>query len=308
MLVRPLGEESLGVRSMSIYVEAKGLKIIIDPGASLAPFRFGLPPHPREFEALRRFRERLYDIVGKVDYLFISHYHRDHFTPPYQGLYMGTGPRDYEIVYGGKVVFAKDYSSVNPSQRIRGIGLFKAVKGIVREWIPCDGKVIEINGTRLVFSKPIPHGKEGSRTGYVVGLAIIDDDDSLAYVPDVQGPLPREAVEFIKAAKARTVIVGGFPAYLMGRVYNEDDLERSKANLVEIWNSVKPGRLIVAHHLLRVVNWRDYIPRGIEAQTYASMLGLSEDLLEARRRELYQVENPGKDYVERFRRVKVEED
>src|SRR5436853_585901 len=44
MRVIPLAAESLGVRSMATYVEAGDLGILIDPGATLAPTRWGLPP------------------------------------------------------------------------------------------------------------------------------------------------------------------------------------------------------------------------------------------------------------------------
>src|SRR2546426_11323170 len=42
--VIPLAAESLGVRSMATYVEAGGLGILIDPRATPAPARWGLPP------------------------------------------------------------------------------------------------------------------------------------------------------------------------------------------------------------------------------------------------------------------------
>src|SRR2546430_9453230 len=52
--VIPLAAESLGVRSMATYVEAGDLGILIDPGATLAPTRWGLPPAEAEGQALRR--------------------------------------------------------------------------------------------------------------------------------------------------------------------------------------------------------------------------------------------------------------
>jgi len=39
----PLAFESFGVRSMATYVETDQ-KILIDPGTSLGPKRFGFPP------------------------------------------------------------------------------------------------------------------------------------------------------------------------------------------------------------------------------------------------------------------------
>src|SRR2546421_637024 len=48
MRVIPLAAESLGVRSMATYVEAGDLRILIDPGATLPPTRWGLPPAQAE--------------------------------------------------------------------------------------------------------------------------------------------------------------------------------------------------------------------------------------------------------------------
>ena len=48
--VIPLAAESLGVRSMATYVEVGGLGILIDPGATLAPTRWGLPPAEEEWQ------------------------------------------------------------------------------------------------------------------------------------------------------------------------------------------------------------------------------------------------------------------
>jgi len=59
MKVVPLGAESLGVRSMATYVEVAGRGILIDPGATLAPSRFGLPPADQEWQALRRVNDRI---------------------------------------------------------------------------------------------------------------------------------------------------------------------------------------------------------------------------------------------------------
>ena len=52
MRVIPLAAESLGVRSMATYVEAADLGILIDPGATLAAARWGLPPAEAEWQAL----------------------------------------------------------------------------------------------------------------------------------------------------------------------------------------------------------------------------------------------------------------
>lgn len=79
----PIGEESLGVRSMCIYVETRDVRILFDAGMSLAPRRFGLPPHQKELERAREVRAQVTRMAESADLITVSHYHRDHFTPWY---------------------------------------------------------------------------------------------------------------------------------------------------------------------------------------------------------------------------------
>jgi len=69
----PISSDSLGVRSLSVYVETKDLKMIIDPSAALGPSRYGLPPHPLEIEALEKTKKEIESIARGCDLLVISH-------------------------------------------------------------------------------------------------------------------------------------------------------------------------------------------------------------------------------------------
>jgi predicted metallo-beta-lactamase superfamily hydrolase len=88
MRVMPLAADSLGVRSMATYVEAGPLRLLIDPGATLAPRRYGLDPAPAEEEALARARLRIDAYAVRATHVAVTHFHADHFrTEP--GLYAG---------------------------------------------------------------------------------------------------------------------------------------------------------------------------------------------------------------------------
>lgn len=80
MKVTPLAFESLGVRSMATLIQTDQ-NILIDPGTSLGPKRFGLPPWKTEFEALYETRASIQKHAQLADIITISHYHHDHFTP-----------------------------------------------------------------------------------------------------------------------------------------------------------------------------------------------------------------------------------
>ena len=71
MKIIPLAFESLGVRSMATFVETDQ-KILIDPGTSIAPKRFGYPPWKNEFEALYESRTRIKEYAEKADVMTIS--------------------------------------------------------------------------------------------------------------------------------------------------------------------------------------------------------------------------------------------
>src|SRR5437588_31451 len=95
MRVIRLAAESLGVRSMATYVEVGDLGILIDPGATLAPTRWGLPPAEAEWQALRRANDRISAYATRARLIFVSHYHEDHF-------------RSDPVTYAGHTVLAKD--------------------------------------------------------------------------------------------------------------------------------------------------------------------------------------------------------
>ena len=59
MEITPLAFDSFSTRSMATYVETKDIKIVIDPGISIAPLRFSLPPHPIEMKKLEEDWKKL---------------------------------------------------------------------------------------------------------------------------------------------------------------------------------------------------------------------------------------------------------
>ncbi len=287
----PIGEESLGVRSMCLYVETRDVRILFDAGVSLAPRRFGLPPHPRELERARKVRAHILRLAEVADVVTVSHYHRDHFTPWYPSIYMATDGETYRRVYGGKRVLLKSPEDLNWSQRRRHYGLAKALQEAGAEVIYADGREWSFGGTQITASSPLWHGPAGSKTGRVVAFAVKDGEETLAFVPDVEGPVEPEPVAFLRLVKPTIVVVGGPPTYLGW------ELDKAFAHLAEII-ALRPHTLVLAHHLLRDAQWREKIgpvfelaeKQGVAVTTYAGLAGRPEELLEARRRELYEKE------------------
>ncbi len=253
--VKLIASESLGVRSMALSIGP----IVIDPSASLAPHRFGLPPHPREWEALVVAAKRIVKALERAEVVIITHYHRDHYNPGW--LYDNS-------ILDGKLLLIKDYKkNINVSQKIRAYKFLKMVNARVEV---ADGKTFEYGEFKIEFSPPLPHG-ESEKLGYVLAVKVND----VVYSSDIQGGV-REEHKWVNRG-ARLFIIDGPPLYL-GKV----DVDKVKKFLESL-----RGEVVVDHHSYRSLDWREKIGNY---KTYASFQGVEETPLEARRKRLYEEE------------------
>lgn len=298
--VVPVAEESLGVRSMCTYVETADTKILLDAGASLAPNRLGYPPHPREYQALAECRKRISETAQKADVITISHYHFDHHTPSYVDWFTNwSSPKAAQEIYKGKFVITKSFRSVvNASQRRRG-WMFKKTGGSHASRLEtADGRTFNFGETTLSFSEPVFHGPENSELGWVV-MAFIDFlGEKVVFASDVQGPMCASTLEAILAEHPQLLILGGPPTYLAGFRVRGDYVEMGIRNLRSLVETVPTT--IMGHHALRDEKWRSHFQPIFDAAaeagntvlTAAEFLGKENNLLEFRRRQLFETEPP----------------
>jgi len=287
MRVIPLASESLGVRSLAVFVEASGIKIIIDPGVALGPKRYGLPPAKIELEALQKMRKKVQAYARKADVVTISHYHYDHHTPFFEGLYESSSEEYAREIYKGKLIFTKHpKKNINFSQRKRAWAFLKNAEPIAKKIEFADGRSFDLSGVTLEFSPAVPHGSEGSRLGFVV-MVLIDDGSRLIHASDIQ-LLNRKAVEWIIEKNPDLLITGGPPTYLGRRA--EGSWETGIKNLNEIIRETN-AEVVLDHHIVRDRNY----PRFFEElekrpKTFAGFLKVEDRPLEAYRRELHKIE------------------
>jgi hypothetical protein len=302
--VLPLASESFGVRSMCTYVETSDVRVLLDAGASLGPNRFGFPPHPREYEAMAGCRERISRAAERAEVVTISHYHFDHHTPSYEDwCYNWSSAEAAKEVYGGKLVFIKSYRSmINFNQRRRGWMFLKTGGKHAKRLEPADGKVFEFGDTKLRFSDPVFHGPEGSALGWVLMTTIEHDDERVLFASDVQGPMHDPTLKIILAERPQLVIMGGPPTYLAGFRVQEQHVRQGIQNLENVVKNVPVT--ILEHHILRDGKWRELSQpifnaasrTGHTVVTAAEFVGKENNLLEFRRRELFEVEPPSPDF------------
>jgi len=301
--VVPLAAESFGVRSMCSYVETSDVKILLDAGVSLAPNRFGFPPHPREYEALAECRKKIANAADKAEVVTISHYHFDHHTPSYTDWCHNWSSEEVaRQIYEGKTVLAKSYrSKINFSQRRRGWVFAKTGGGYAKKLSYVDGKVFEFGETRLKFSEPVFHGPKNSQLGWLLMVTIEHEDEKLLYTSDVQGPMNDATLKLILAQNPRVVIIGGPPTYLGGLV-SQENVQQGMQNLERLAESVP--LTILDHHLLRDERWRQLSQpifdsaskMGHKVVTAAEFLKRRNNMLECQRKKLFEVEPPSSEF------------
>lgn len=302
--VVPLAAESFGVRSMCTYVETSDVKILLDAGASLAPNRRGFPPHPKEYEAIQKCREKISRAADKAEVVTLSHYHFDHHTPSYEDwCYNWSSPNVARHIYEGKLVLVKNFRSmVNFSQRRRG-WLFRKTGGKHAERLEvADGKTFEFGDTKLKFSDPVFHGSENSALGWLLMSTIECGGEKVLFASDVQGPMYNPTLKTILAEKPQLVIIGGPPIYLAGFRVKDEHVQQGMRNLESLVKKVPTT--ILEHHILREERWRELSQPIFEAAsktghsvvTAAEFLGEENNMLESRRKHLFKAEPPDSEF------------
>jgi len=277
LIVTPLAAESLGVRSVATYVECGQTRVLIDPGAMLAPSRFNLPPVEDEWEALRRANDRISGYATRASLIFVSHYHEDHF-------------RHDPGLYAGRLLWAKD-----PKRHITGRQAQRAERfwSAVAGGGPTDaaeGRRLETVDAVLQASPPLSHGPDGTGLGYVVALTVEDRREGTRFVhaSDVQGPLSPVAAAYLARQRPTLLYLSGPPAYLESQL-GAEMVDRGIEHLLRIIDQTG-CRVILDHHALRDAAYPERFRRLWETGrvvTAAGYLGQSDAPLEARRRELW---------------------
>jgi len=303
--VHPLAFESFGVRSMCTYIETPDIKILLDAGVALGPNRFGFPPHPKEYAALKERRNIIIETAEKADVVTISHYHFDHHTPSFTDwMNLWSSAEIAAKIYKDKIIFAKSFKSkINFSQRRRG-WLFRKKGGKLAARLEyADGRFFRFGRTTIRFTSPVFHGRENSELGWVLMTVIEYDDEKILFAPDVQGPMCEDTLRMILNESASLAIIGGPPLYLADFRVSQEVIDQALRNLIMISKHVPI--IILDHHLLRERDWKERLQSVFDASsnagcmvvTAAEYVGKSNKLLEADRKNLFETDPPSKEFT-----------
>ncbi|MFX0204340.1 MAG: hypothetical protein ACFFDT_00015 [Candidatus Hodarchaeota archaeon] len=249
MQILPLAVESLGTRGMCLFLKTEDQTILVDPSVSLGPLRYGLKPHLQEIAAAYLSRQLILKTVKKTSILIQTHYHGDHFSLGIQRPYEFTNKKVQNQIYGnpGIIILAKDAKkNINYNQKKRAYWLWKR-KGLTL--YSGDNKQFVYGNTSLKFSPPIPHGREGSRSGWVLSVFIKDSQDSVLITSDVHGLANDAALNFILDNKTHYLIMDG-PS-----TYHPKQTEEETATAFKRMKKLPNEHFYLDHHFLRDRNW-----------------------------------------------------
>ena len=161
--------------------------------------------------------------------------------------------RRMEIFEKGRLRFKKLCSLWTENKWIREIN----EKNIHVEF--ADGKEYNFGTTKIRFTKPLFHGIEYDRLGWVIGLVVESKGEKLLYTSDVQGPFIEDYADWIIREEPNIAIIDGPPTYQFGYMMTRTNLRRTIDNMIRIITEGEIDIIIWDHHLLRDIKWKDRV-------------------------------------------------
>jgi len=260
--------DSLGTRGMCVCIHTPDVVVTVDPGASLEPAHFPMPVERRN-ALLDEGDAAIRAACGRSQLVVISHYHLDHFSER----------RDPER-YGGKTLFVKNHEGLPAKQSETARAFHDVIDGLPKETIVADGRKFKFRKTQISFSPPVWHGAEGAEPGQVIMTEVSWGKEKVIVTSDVGGPLEPATTDLIVNAKARTVVVDGYPTYMLGQFATDHDLVRSIVNVCRIMAAPAVKTVILDHHMARDYRYPAFFKLAYEkAKKLGKQFGTAAEIM-----------------------------
>lgn len=151
-----------------------------------------------------------------------------------------------------------------------------------------DGREFSFGDTRVRFTKPMFHGIEFSRVGWVLGLVVASSGKKVLFSSDVNGPIIEDYADWIVEEAPDVVLLDGPATYTLGYMLNRTNLKRAVENIKRVIN-VNPELLLLDHHLPREPRFKDRLRevyelaerKGVRVETVAEYYGKEPVVLSA---------------------------
>ena len=279
MKIKILGAESLGVRSLCVFITTNKRKILIDPGIALGYKRFGLLPHPFQIAIGYNIRKNIISILksGVTDIVF-SHYHGDHIPLPDANPFQLDAYQVSQYFKKPKL-WSKSSENISHNMLIRRNELMKILQ---RDFPNSEGK----SEGNLRFSQPVCHGR--MKNNHVMMTRIEEGDIVFVHASDIQLLDDNAILQILKWNP--TIVLASGPPFYLKQYQTKETYEQAWKNAVKLIKNT--STLILDHHLCRDKNGLEFISElsrktGKRIICAAQFMEKNPILLEAYRRELY---------------------
>ncbi len=263
MEIEYIAFDSFGIKSSCIRVVSEGISIVVDPGIATETDSFPLPFAERVLLKQKYFL-KIKKACKKSDVVIITHYHWDHVVPK-------------ASLYKNKILLIKDPKmNINKSQRERAQGFLKMVKPVAKEIKIADNREFKFGETKINFSKPLWHGRIGTKLGKVLMVTIIDKEKRVVFTSDIDGPYIPKYTDLIIKEKPDILIIDAFPSYLLGFIASFENLKRAIKNTIKILENTNASLYLIEHHLLR-----DYRYKEVYYEVYKKARELGKNVMTA---------------------------
>ncbi len=120
-----------------------------------------------------------------------------------------------------------------------------------------EGKAFKFGKTSLRFSKPLFHGIEFSRVGWVFYTIVEYETEKCIHSSDLNGPVIEDYAQQIIHENPQVLILDGPMTYMFGYLLNRINLNRAVENAAEIVRSIDAELIFYDHHLPRERKFRE---------------------------------------------------
>ena len=120
-----------------------------------------------------------------------------------------------------------------------------------------EGKSFRFGKTKLRFTKPLFHGIEFSRVGWIFATIIEHGGEKLMHSSDVNGPIIEDYAELIIKENPDVLILDGPMTYMLGYLLNKTNLRRAIENAVRIVEETDTRLIVYDHHLPREARFKE---------------------------------------------------
>ncbi len=309
----PLSNESIGVRGFSFLIKIKQkYDILIDPSVSLAPIKKGFVPHPFEITIAKLLREKILRLSSSADLIFMTHYHGDHYTIPWERKLEFTNKYIHEKIYyhsikkhkqtfqiifqehekkkvlSKKMLFAisPKYVTWNQIKRARYLWERPLPENISLH--PAENTSILLEDVEIEISSPLPHGYNEKR-GNVVGILITDHnyDKKVLFSSDIEGATNPKSMNYLLRKEADVIFLDGIGFY-----HHKTEQSQINAFIGVLEMLLDLGKeVIMAHHFNRSEMREEFFKQyGLPyIKTVFERIMGAHFLLEAQRKELWSI-------------------